>query len=68
MQNTNGTYSETSPAVADMTDREILVEILTILRQGVDAVEGLMSNPMVGAMLPGIGGGDPVAAALNARR
>lgn len=52
--------------IDEMTDREILVEILTILRMGVKAVEDLSSHPMLASM--GMGGMPSPMDALAARR
>lgn len=40
--------------VADMTEREILEETLILLRAFSDALSVLGSNPMLGAMIPGL--------------
>ena len=41
--------------VQEMTDRELLEEILILLRAGEDAVRMVSQNPMLGAMIPGLG-------------
>lgn len=38
--------------VEEMTDREIAEETLTILREGVKAVESLSTNPMLRTFMP----------------
>lgn len=41
------------PNIDDMTDREILVEILTHMRDTQDAISALADSPMVSALMSG---------------